>query len=337
MECQVDKHQHFRHILLFLFNRGVNAVDAAQEICDVYGEDAMPKRTAQYWFSKFKNGIFVLKDATRSGRPSDFDEGYLEELLEDDPRQTSPELGVLMGCSHKTILRHLHSMGKVQKLGAWVPHVLSEANKHCRFTIAAGHLSRHLSIRGNKEQFLYRIVTGDEKWCLYVNMRRRKQWVSPGEQATPLPKQDLHPQKTMLCVWWDWKGVIYWELLENNQTVDKKLYVAQMYRLNDAILLKRPDLQGKVILLHDNARPHVAKIVKIAIKELEWEILLHPPYSPDIAPSDYHLFRSMSNQMRGVTFSDEDDLKAWLDNFLKQWKLTFIKEESSNLLNGGKR
>ncbi|UYV66819.1 hypothetical protein LAZ67_4002984 [Cordylochernes scorpioides] len=77
----------------------------------------------------------------------------------------------------------------------------------------------------------------------------------------------------------------------------------------------RPDRQGQIILLHDNARPHVAQVVKAALQEFEWEVLQHPPYSPDLAPTDYHLFRSMSNHMRGTTFDEEEDLKTWLNNF----------------------
>jgi len=48
-----------------------------------------------------------------------------------------------------------------------------------------------------------------------------------------------------------------------------------------------------LILLHDNARPHVAKPVKKYLKGVKWEILSHPPYSSAVAPSDFHLFRSM--------------------------------------------
>jgi len=42
-----------------------------------------------------------------------------------------------------------------------------------------------------------------------------------------------------------------------------------------------------IILLHDNAQPHVAKVIKKYLETLKWDILPHPPYSPDIAPSDY--------------------------------------------------
>ncbi|GBP54769.1 Mariner Mos1 transposase [Eumeta japonica] len=56
----------------------------------------------------------------------------------------------------------------------------------------------------------------------------------------------------------------------------------------------------KIILLHDNARLHVAVPVKNYLKELDWEVLPHPPYSPDIAPSNYHLFRSMARALSAV-------------------------------------
>ena len=51
----------------------------------------------------------------------------------------------------------------------------------------------------------------------------------------------------------------------------------------------------KVILQHDNARLRVARPVKTYLETLKWEVLPHPPYSPDVAPSDYHLFRLMAH------------------------------------------
>ena len=121
----------------------------------------------------------------------------------------------------------------------------------------------------------------------------------------------------MLCVWWDWEGIIYWELLDRNQTVNAELYVLQMQRMNNAIQQKRPDRQYGVLLQHDNARPHIAIMTKEAIQTLGWEVLPHPPYSPDLAPSDFHLFRSLSNALRGVSFNNDVELRAWLEEFFE--------------------
>ena len=148
-----------------------------------------------------------------------------------------------------------------------------------------------------------------------MNMKQRKEWVASGDTPKPRVKPDLHPRKAMICVWWDWEGMVHWEMLERNATVNKKLYIAQLHHVNEAIRLKRPHRQGQTILLHDNARPHVAQVVKASLQELEWKVLQHPPYSPDLAPTDYYLFRSLSNHMRGVTFDNEEDLKNWLNKF----------------------
>ena len=71
MECQMDKTEHFRHYLLFAFNRGIKATEAAHEICTVYGEGAMPESTAHRWFSSFKNKNL------RSNMNSFNDENYI--------------------------------------------------------------------------------------------------------------------------------------------------------------------------------------------------------------------------------------------------------------------
>ena len=74
-------------------------------------------------------------------------------------------------------------MGKVQKGGASVPSALSDDNENQRVTISSGLHARHLSTDGQKKT-IYRIVTGDKKWCLYINMKQCKEWLSPGKQAT---------------------------------------------------------------------------------------------------------------------------------------------------------
>ena len=57
--------------------------------------------------------------------------------------------------------------------------------------------------------------------------------------------------------------------------------------------------------------------------ELDWELLSHPAYSPDLAPSDYHLFRALSNRLREIIFDDLADLEAYLDNFFNSQPIEF--------------
>ena len=80
-----------------------------------------------------------------------------------------------------------------------------------------------------------------------------------------------------------------------------------------------------IILHHDNARPHAALGTCQKIAELSWEILLHPPYSPDLAPSDYHLFLSLQNFLGGKKFKNEEDIKQALVNFFASKHKTFFK------------
>ncbi|KAG5323180.1 MOS1T transposase, partial [Pseudoatta argentina] len=94
-------------------------------------------------------------------------------------------------------------------------------------------------------------------------------------------------------------------------------YRLQLMRLSRALKEKRPlyaQRHDKVILLHDNARPHVAKPVKTYLETLKWEVLPHPPYSPDIAPSDFHLFRSMAHGLADRRFHSYEEAQKWIDS-----------------------
>ena len=64
-------------------------------------------------------------------------------LMKNDPRQRTRELANVMNCDHSTIVRHLHSMGKVKKSGVCVPQALSQNHKNQRVVICASLLARH--------------------------------------------------------------------------------------------------------------------------------------------------------------------------------------------------
>ena len=129
MECQVEKLEHFRHILLFEFKRGAKAAGAARNICAMYGDNVSRDSTARKWFSDFKEDRFDISDMPHSERPLEFDEVRLNALFHNNPRQYTRELTNMKNSDHSTILLHFHSMTKVKKSGVWVPHALSQNHK----------------------------------------------------------------------------------------------------------------------------------------------------------------------------------------------------------------
>ncbi|XP_052822023.1 histone-lysine N-methyltransferase SETMAR-like isoform X2 [Octopus bimaculoides] len=183
MECQVDKTEHFQHHLLFAFNQGVEVAKVAHEICAVYEEGAMPQSTDCCRFPCFKNGNFDLKDGSHTGQPIESEE-RLNQLLHENPCQTTRELVEQMDCDKKNCGEPPSLNGQGLETWRLVPHTLSVNNKNQRSTIAASLLAQHHSTHGHKQHFLYHIVTDNVKWCLYVNMKQRKEWLSSNKQAT---------------------------------------------------------------------------------------------------------------------------------------------------------
>lgn len=311
---------HIRHCLLFEFELGHSAAEAQRHICQALGQGVISSRACEKWFKRFRSGDLSLEDHPRSGRPSQLDSSALRELVEADSRQTTRSMAAALGVSHMTVANHLHALGKVLKLGCWIPHALSRQQLNQRSEVSTFLLSKH-----RRFDWLDHIVTGDEKWVIYVNHSRKHQWVDADKQPEPDTKPDLHQKQVMLSVWWDAQGIIHFELLPDNTSITAAYYCNQLERLSQKISLLRPQ-HGKVYFLHDNARPHVAKTTRLKLLQFGWEILPHPPYSPDLAPSDYHLFRSLQNHLQGKTFDRREDVEIFLRQFFESLPASFYRD-----------
>ncbi|XP_076177098.1 histone-lysine N-methyltransferase SETMAR-like [Ptiloglossa arizonensis] len=117
------------------------------------------------------------------------------------------------------------------------------------------------------------------------------------------------------------------QLGKQNQTVAAEIYSQQLERLRAALMEKRPSLVNRkgVLFHHDNARPHTARITVEKIKNFNWKLLPHRSYSPDLAPSDYHLFRSMQHFLSGQNFNNSEDVKSALNEYFDSKSQKFFE------------
>ncbi|GFV62528.1 histone-lysine N-methyltransferase SETMAR [Trichonephila clavipes] len=144
-------------------------------------------------------------------------------------------------------------------------------------------------------------VRSDEKWVIYEDIVRKRQRLDKDEPPLPDPKTNIHGKKILL-------------------------YVQQLQRVRPALVNRK-----NVILLHDNTRPHTAKVTQEKIIELGWSVLPHPSYFLDLSPTDYHLFCSLQKFLKGKPFSSEEQITQAVENFSQSKPATFYKEGTYKL------
>ena len=127
-------------------------------------------RKCQKWFSKFKSSNFDLFDSYLFGRPTSLDNDMLRREVEANLCQTIKELSNTLKQTWSTTQEHLQQIGKVCRAGVWVLHNLSEENKTNQSTTCNLLLQQH-----NSRAFFDCLITGDKKWVLYDNSKRKRQ------------------------------------------------------------------------------------------------------------------------------------------------------------------
>ncbi len=141
-------------------------------------------------------------------------------------------------------------------------------------------------------------------------------WVTLDQKATR-PKPAHFQKKFMLCVWLCRGGLVHYELLPTGKTDNADLYCRQLTTVMEKLrqLSGRTTSRFRPCLVHDNAAPHTAKVTKKTLKSLGFRALGHPPYSPDLTPSDFQRFRSLQWFLRDKTLETEEEVKSALDDF----------------------
>ena len=243
---------------------------------EVYGEHALSETTYKDWFRNFESGDFDLSNKDCGKLPKKIWRCRIACIAERRFNSNPQKLAKVLGVDQGSISRHLHAIEKIQKEGKWVPYEFSKK------TVKSEKPLVKFCLNISKESHFFALHC---YWRCKVDPFRQSQAQKiMGRARTTI-------NITTLCIWWDQKGAVYYELLKPGETVTGDRYRQQLIKSNQALKRKQPEWgrrTHKVILLHDNARPHVAKPVKTCLENIKWDVLPHAPYSPDLAPSDYY-------------------------------------------------
>ena len=115
---------------------------------------------------------------------------------------------------------------------------------------------------------------GNEYWILYCDMEW-KRWGSKWNEPLPTTAKDgLHLKNVMLCIWWDWRGILYYEFLLENQMINSNKHCSQIDQLKATLDKKLPELVNRkhIILHQDKSRLHDSLMTRQNCYNLFWFI-----------------------------------------------------------------
>ena len=288
----------YRAVIRYLYLKGKTGQEIHCKLTNVYGSSAPSYAQVKFWVGEFKRSRTSLEDETRSGRPSDATDeemcNKVRDLVYSDRRIKVEEIANALHISHSSVSKTLHDrLGML--LARWVPKSLSDEQMATRASVYSALLKRFWS---KEDDFLSCLVTVDENWVHYYepwNKAQSHQSVGPGSPRPKKFKTQPSAGKVMATVFWDAQGVIMLDFLAKKSTITVAYYANLLDQLRTVIREKRQGKLSKGILLQqDNARVHTCKIAMDTVERNGYELIPHPVYSPDLAPSDYFLFPNLN-------------------------------------------
>lgn len=321
----------YRNIIKFLVLSGKKSKEIIETFHAVYGASAPSAATIKRWVLEVKRGRPSLGDEPRSGRPATAvtpkNIDTIDDLIKDNRRISFNELVQRSELSRGTVERIIHDHLGMSKVSArWVPKMLTTFMKNTRVEISKELLARFTN---SAENFLERLVTCDETWIYHFDPESKqesKEWRHPSSPPPIKFKVSKTSKKIMMTVFWDRTGIIYIDYLPHGKTITGAYYADVLEKLRLTIKEKRRGkLRRGVLLQQDNAPAHTSRIALAAAADCGFEVISHPPYSPDLAPSDYHLFSNLKKFLRGRRFTSDEELKSCVEDWFSGLPAEFFE------------
>ena len=316
-----------RAVAWFYKTLGKSVGEAHGDMERVYGNAAPGVATVYRWYECYTGDCPDLRDRARSGRPKDPNlADRVSAALEEEPYSSARHIATLLGASKSSVIDVLKGDLALQYFNLrWVPHQLTAEQRQARVTTSRALIGL---LRRSGLAF---VLTSDESWFTHYNPHSAK-WARTGAEAGQRAKPTMTKEKTMVVVFWSFTGFSFVTAVPRGKTYNTE-YVTEMLipELEDAIRVHRPVVGLRGVKLHwDNARPHTSTTTKslLAIKGVH--VLPHPPYSPDLAPSDFYFFGKVKKMICGIQFRSSDQVVEKVKEIFRELSREELQRTYSN-------
>lgn len=319
----------YRAIIKYLYLKGLRGKQIYEDMLNTLGDQCPSYATVKNWTASFKRGKFSIEDDDRSGRPVSVSVpeniDAVHDMILSNRRIGLKQISEALNISYERVHHIVHVNLDMRKIAAkWIPKCLNVDQKRARVEASRSICARF----ENDVDFLNRIVTMDETWVHFYDPETKQQSMEWRHSGSPRPKKfrvQKSAGKVLASVFWDCHGVIMIDFLDKGRTITGDYYSTLLTTLRDKIKEKRRGKLSKgVLFLQDNAPAHKSHVVMQKIRDLGLELLEHPPYSPDLAPSDYYLFPQLKKSLKGRKFSSNEEVIEAVEVWFAEQEETFF-------------
>jgi len=209
----------------------------------------------------------------------------------------------------------IHEDLNMRKLSAkWVLKYLNADQKRQRCQSSEQLLE---FFRRDPNDFLSQLVTMDETWLYHYDPETKQQSMEWRHSGSPRPKKfrvQKSAGKVLASIFLDQDGIFLIDYLPKSQTIKMEYYSAGAIEGHFEGKTPREGHEWGLVLSRQCPDSQGTLATQ---KKLGFQCLDHPPYSQDLAPSDYHLFPGLKKQLQGRNFSSDSEVIAaaetWLD------------------------
>jgi len=170
----------------------------------------------------------------------------------------------------------------------------------------------------------------DESWLYHYDPKTKQQSMEWRHSGSSRPKKfplQKRAVKVLTLIFWDQNGILIIYYLPKDQTINAEYYSSLLVQLKDILKEKRRGkITKEVLFLHDNAPANWALASQKKLTYLGFQCLDHPPYSPDLVPSHYHLFPALKKQLKCRHFSFDAEVIAAMETWLNGQYSDFFLE-----------